>query len=365
MTVVPKRSLMSLEPYDPGPLPRDLAASLGRPVIPLNANESPYGHSPSAEDRILKVLREGLNRYPDPLARELRGALSRHWGLPEDCFLVDNGLDGVITLLGITFLEEGDEVLHGGVTFSVYRSLAGRLGARSVEVPMRGDWSLDLKGFAERITPRTKLVFLCNPNNPTGTVFSHGELQEFLEKVPPGVLVVCDEAYGDFADLPDFPRTAEMIAQRDNLVMLRTFSKAYGLAGLRVGYIAGSKRVISHMRRAKEPYSVNALALAGALGALEDMGFLRSVVERVIREREELQGGLSALGVSFVRSYGNFVFLLFGASSDRVFHGLVERGIMVRHYGPLGAVRVTVGRPEENRAFLDALKEVLLEVRLG
>ncbi|MCX7828011.1 MAG: histidinol-phosphate transaminase [Thermanaerothrix sp.] len=363
MTVVIKRSLSSLEPYDPGPSPRDLSRSIGRPVVPLNANESPFGHSRMAEGRILKALEEGLNRYPDPLALELRQALSRHWGLPEDCFLVDNGLDGVITLLGVTFLEEGDQVLHGKLTFSVYRSLAERFGARSVEVPMKEDWSLDLEGFAERITPRTKLVFLCNPNNPTGTAFPQRELEDFLRSVPPHVLVVCDEAYGDFADLPDFPRTAEMIAQRDNLVMLRTFSKAYGLAGLRVGYVAGPQQIISHMRRAKEPYSVNALALAGALGALEDHGFLRSVVEQLSKGREELQRGLSAMGVSFVRSHGNFVFIPLGNCSHRVFLGLMERGIMVRHYGSPGAIRVTVGRPEENRAFLKAMGEVLEEVR--
>lgn len=365
MTVMPKPSVMSLEPYDPGPYPEDLSRSLGRPVIRLNANESPLGHSKRAEEMVLRALELGLNRYPDPLARDLRRKLSSLMGLPEECFMVDNGLDGVITLLGITFLREGDQVLHGKVTFSVYRALADRLGAKSVEVPMRGDWSLDLDGFLERITPRTRLVFLCNPNNPTGTAFSHHELVRFLADVPPHVLVVCDEAYGDFADMSAFPRTLELIGGSNgtkNLVMLRTFSKAYGLAGLRVGYAVSSPDVISHMMRCKEPYSVNLLALAAALGALEDRKFLEEVVKTVRRGRDLLQERLRLMGIPFVRSSANFVFITLGDVSDVVFRGLMDRGIMVRHYGSLGAIRVTVGTQEENLTFLGALEDLMEEV---
>jgi histidinol-phosphate aminotransferase len=353
----PKRSLEKLAPYEALPSGVDLPRG---DLVVMNANESPYGPSPRALEGALGALKGGVNRYPDPSARDLTGALSAHWGVEEDRILVDNGLDGVITLLGITFLEEGDQVLHGEVTFSVYKSLAMRLGAVSVPVPMGDRWELDLEGFLQRIADRTRLVFVCNPNNPTGTLVSHRRMEEFMSLVPRRVLVVSDEAYGDFAG-DDLPRTLELMERYPNLIMMRTFSKAYGLAGLRVGYLIAHPSVVMAMRRAKEPYGVNAVALGAALGALEDREHLRRTVEALLEGRRFLEEGLERLKVPFVRSHANFVFMPLGDRAGDVFRGLVARGVLVRLFDSLGAIRVSVGTPKENLAFLKALSEVICD----
>lgn len=357
----PRQVLEKLEPYVPGRPVEEVQLSYGLTrVIKMASNENPWGPSPMA----LEAMKRELDRvamYPEGSCSQLRGALARRLGVTQDMITVSNGGDNVLMMIAQAFVEPGDQVVMATPTFPIYRSATLLMGGEPVEVPLR-DFTHDLEAMARAVGPKTKAVVICNPNNPTGTVVSREQLEAFLEQVGPAVLVVLDEVYREFAQAEDFPDGVELLKRGKTLVTVRSFSKLYGLAGLRVGYGVGPRELIEAINRVREPFPVNRLAQAAALGALEDEEFRRWVITETCKARKELALGLGALGLRCLESHTNFLFVDLQRDSQEVFEALLNRGIIIRPGGIWRTptwCRITVGRPEENRQLLEALSQVL------
>lgn len=357
----PRQVLEKLEPYVPGRPVEEVQLSYGLTrVIKMASNENPWGPSPMA----LEAMKRELDRvamYPEGSCSQLRGALARRLGVTQDMITVSNGGDNVLMMIAQAFVEPGDQVVMATPTFPIYRSATLLMGGEPVEVPLR-DFTHDLEAMARAVGPKTKAVVICNPNNPTGTVVSREQLEAFLEQVGPAVLVVLDEVYREFAQAEDFPDGVELLKRGKTLVTVRSFSKLYGLAGLRVGYGVGPRELIEAINRVREPFPVNRLAQAAALGALEDEEFRRWVITETCKARKELALGLGALGLRCLESHTNFLFVDLQRDSQEVFEALLSRGIIIRPGGIWRTptwCRITVGRPEENRQLLEALSQVL------
>ncbi len=354
-----RKGVSSLRAYVPGRSIKDVAAAYGlREVVKLASNENALGPAPGAIEAIRGVL-DGLHRYPDGAAKALVGRLAQNLGVSPARVFVGNGGDDVISVLARTFLNEGEEVVIPRPTFSPYAHVSRVMGARVVHSPLQ-HMRIDLKDVRSRISPRTKIVFLCSPNNPTGGILTRDELVSFLENLPEGVLVLLDEAYGDFVDDPDWPDSVAL-TERFPLVVLRSFSKIYGLAGLRVGFGVGAEEVVGYMNRVREPFNVNELAQAAALAALDDADYKERAVALVRAGREALYRAFDAMGLEYVRSQANFVFVRVG-EGDAALEALVRTGVIVRPGSAFGCpawIRVTVGLPAENERFLRALERFL------
>ena len=354
-----RKGVSSLRAYVPGRSIEEVAAEYGLSgVVKLASNENALGPAPGALEAIRGVL-EGLHRYPDGGAKALVGRLARKLGVAPSRIFVGNGADDVLSVLARTFLNEGEEVVIPRPTFSPYEHVSRVMGARVVFSPLR-DMRIDLGDVAARVSARTKLIFLCSPNNPTGAILREEELLRFLESLPGGALVLLDEAYGDFADDPAFPDGAAL-AERFPLVVLRSFSKIYGLAGLRVGFGVSRSGVVEYMNRVREPFSVNRLAQAAALAALEDEDYRRRAIALVREGREALRRALAEMGVECPESQANFVFARVG-EGDAAAEALAREGVIVRAGSAFGCpewIRVSVGLPEENERLLSALRRFL------
>jgi len=349
--------IASLSPYVPGKPIEELQRELGLTrVIKLASNENPLGSSPKA----LTALREGtstLHRYPDGGGFRLREALADRWKVTLDQVILGNGSDEILGLLARTFLAPGDEAVMADQTFVIYRMEVTAAHGKPIVVPLK-QWKHDLQAMASAITDRTRLLFLCNPNNPTGTMVSADEVELLLSRVPAHVLVVFDEAYFEYVRSPQFPDSMAYVKQGRNVIVLRTFSKIHGLAGLRIGYGLATTEITNFLNRVRPPFNANSLAQCAALAALGDE-------EHVARSRamneagmEQMVKGLSSLGFAPVPSEANFVYVDVGREGRTVFEALLREGIIIRHIeGPM--VRVTVGLEEENREFLAALKRVI------
>jgi histidinol-phosphate aminotransferase len=308
----------------------------------------------------LAVLNEGtatLHRYPDGGAFRLREALADRWKVTPDHIIFGNGSDEIIGLLARTFLAPGDEAVMADHTFVIYKMEVTAAHGKAVTVPLT-QWRHDLPAMAEAITPRTRLLFLCNPNNPTGTMVSAAEVARLMARVPEHVIVVFDEAYFEYVRSSDFPDSMAYVRQGRNAVVLRTFSKIYGLAGLRIGYGVTTPEITNFLNRVRPPFNANSLAQRAALAALSDD-------EHVARSRavnqagmEQVVKGLTALGFTPIPSEANFVYIDIGRDGRQVFDALLRQGIIIRHIeGRM--VRVTIGQQEENQAFLTALARVI------
>ncbi|MDI6853116.1 MAG: histidinol-phosphate transaminase [Deltaproteobacteria bacterium] len=353
--------LSQLTPYQAGKPLEELARELGlTDAIKLASNENPLGPSPKALAAIQAEL-ASLHRYPDSHAYYLKEELSRHLGIKVQQLILGNGSDEILDLLVRALVSPGDEVVSTAHTFLMYGLLTRAVGGVFRAVPLR-DMHLDLPAVAQAVTPRTKLVLLNNPNNPTGTVFSRAEWEAFLAAVPATVTVVLDEAYIEFADDPEVPRGLEYLAEDRLLVVLRTFSKAYGLAGLRVGYGYGPSELLDFLNRLRLPFNVNRLAQAGARAALEDVDFLERTLDLVRRGRDFLCRELTRLGLAIVPTQANFILIRIGRPGQEVYQAMLREGVIIRameSYDFPDCIRVNVGLPEENERFLKALKKVL------
>ena len=354
-----RRGVSSLKAYVPGRSIEEVSAEYGlSEVVKLASNENALGPAPSAVDAIRGAL-DGLHRYPDGGAKALAGRLAQKLGVSPACVFMGNGGDDVLSILSRTFLNEGDEVVIPQPTFSPYAHVSRVMGARVVFSPLR-DMRIDLDDVLARVSGRTKIIFLCSPNNPTGGILTEGELVAFLEKLPEGLLVLLDEAYGDFADDPSYPDSVSMV-ERFPLVVLRSFSKIYGLAGLRVGFAVSREGVVGYMNRVREPFNVNQLAQAAALAALEDDGYKERAVALVRAGREALYVAFGEMELEYVESQANFIFVRVG-DGDAVMSALMREGVIVRPGSAFGHpewIRVTVGLPGENARFLSKLRDFL------
>lgn len=348
--------------YYPGLPMSEVRRLAGREdILRLCANESSDAPSPA----VLSAMREALletNRYPDSTAGSLRERLGERENLPPDWFLLGNGLDDVLNLLGLTFLNPGDEVVVPALTFPVYEGVARMMDAVPVSVPMREDFSVDPKGLAAAVTPRTKMLFLCNPNNPTGTRMARAEFEALLSRLPSHVILVLDEAYRDFVTDDDYPSGRDYLEANPNLVVLWTFSKIYGLAGLRLGCAVGHPELLAAMNRVRPPYTVNSVAQAGALAALKDEEFIKRGRERNAQVRAELCRFLDKMGVAHTPSHANFVFVRPGGDAGEIAKRLMENGILVRslsHQGVPEGLRLSLGTERENEYLMKTLETLL------
>ena len=354
-----RKGVSSLKAYVPGRSIEEVAAEYGlSDVVKLASNENALGPVPGSMDAIRGVL-EGLHRYPDGGAKALAGRLANKLDVSPSCVFLGNGGDDVLSVMSRTFLNDGDEVVIPQPTFSPYAHVSRVMGAGVVFSPLR-DMKIDLGDVLDKISARTKIVFLCSPNNPTGGILAADELVSFLEKLPGGLLVLLDEAYGDFADDPAYPDSVSLI-DRFPLVVLRSFSKIYGLAGLRVGFAVSREGVVEYMNRVRDPFNVNQLAQAAALAALEDDDYKERAVALVREGREALYAAFAEMGLDYVESQANFIFVRVG-DGDAATDALMREGVIVRPGSAFGRpewIRVTVGLEQENARFLSELKDLL------
>jgi histidinol-phosphate aminotransferase len=354
-----KPSVLTQPVYEPGKPIEYVARELGLDpagIIKLASNENPFGPSPRALEAAKRALEQGA-LYPDGGCFELRQKLAGVHGLSAEQFVVGNGSNEIIELLGHAFVGPGDEVVMGAPAFVVYKLVTLLFGAKAVEVPLR-DWQHDLPAIAAAITPKTKLVYVCTPNNPTGTANSEAELLAFVRALPAHVICVIDEAYIDF--LTPMPDMRPLIAEGRKVVCLRTFSKIYGLASLRIGYGFASPALCALLNRVRQPFNVNAIAQAAALAALDDRAFAQRCALENRAGLTQIETGCRTLGLHYVPSVANFMLIKVG-DGGRVFQQLQERGVIVRpvkSYGLPEWIRVTVGTREQNERLLAELGRV-------
>ena len=349
--------IAALSPYVPGKPIEELQRELGLTrVIKLASNENPLGPSPKA----LAVINEStatLHRYPDGGAFRLREALADRWKVTSDHIILGNGSDEILGLLARTFLSPGDEAVMADHTFVIYKMEVMAAHGKPVTIPLK-QWRHDLSAMADAITARTRLLFLCNPNNPTGTMVSAEEVARLLARVPEHVVVVFDEAYYEYVRRSDFPDSMTYVKQGRNAIVLRTFSKIYGLAGLRIGYGVTTPEIANLLNRVRPPFNANSIAQCAALAALSDDEHVAN--SRAVNQAgmEQVVNGLTALGFTPIPSEANFVYFDVGRDGRQVFDLLLRQGVIVRHIeGRM--IRVTIGQAEDNHIFLGALARVL------
>ena len=353
--------LAALKPYVPGKPLSELERELGiTGSIKLASNENPLGPGPSARAAIAGAL-DDLGRYPDGGAYDLRAAIASHHGVDPACVTVGNGSNDVLDMIARVFLWPGRESLFSQYAFAVYPISSMAVGATAIVVPAR-DYGCDLEAMQARLGPSTGVVWIANPNNPTGTRLGGDVLRDFVASVPPSVIVVIDEAYFEYVHAPDHPDATTWLADFPNLVVTRTFSKAHGLAALRVGYGLSHPEVADLLNRVRQPFNVDSLAQAAAAASLGDGDHIARSVALNDAGMREVVDGLERLGVAWIPSFGNFVAVDVGREAAEVDAALLRLGVVTRpiaNYGLPHHLRVSIGLPDENRRFLDALGQVL------
>jgi len=356
--------IRSIAPYQPGKPIAELARELGihpDKIIKLASNENPLGVSPLAMRAIQAAIAD-LARYPDGNGFELKQALCKRYGVEMAQIVLGNGSNDVLNAAARAFLTPSSEAVYSQHAFAIYALEIQYTGAAGVEAPAR-EFAHDLTAMLAAVTARTRMIFIANPNNPTGTLAGAAELHGFLRKVPPQIIVVLDEAYNEY--IPDALKSDSLawLAEFPNLIVTRTFSKAYGLAGLRVGYAFAHPDVADLMNRVRQPFNVNSISLAAAAAGLDDREFVRRSFELNQAGMRQLTAGLTRLGIDYIPSAGNFVSINV-KDGAAVFQRLLKRGVIVRPIGAYGMpayLRVSIGLESENQRFLDALAQSLAE----
>ncbi|WP_339522242.1 histidinol-phosphate transaminase [Pseudomonas sp. EA_35y_Pfl2_R111] len=355
--------VQQLSPYVPGKPVDELARELDldpASIVKLASNENPLGPSPKALEAIRGELVE-LTRYPDGNGFELKSRLAARCGVQINQVTLGNGSNDILDLVARAYLAPGLNAVFSQYAFAVYPISTQAVGAQGKVVPAK-DYGHDLEAMLAAIDENTRVVFIANPNNPTGTWFGPDALERFLARVPGNVLVVLDEAYIEFAEGDELPDGLKYLARYDNLLVSRTFSKAYGLAALRVGYALSSAQIADVLNRVRQPFNVNSLALAAACAALDDADYLTQSRQLNDAGMAQLEAGLRELGLSWIASKGNFIAVDFGRDTAAINQTLLRAGVIVRPvagYGMPNFLRVSIGLPAENARFLDALAKVL------
>jgi len=346
-----RRTLESVIPYSAGKT---------RPgAVKLSSNENPLGPSPKALKAISRELNH-LHRYPDGLSNTLRTALSEHYSLPEECFIVGNGSDEILAMIAGTFLEEGNRVVTADATFSEYNFSGLLFGGDVVKVPLK-EGRFDPDALLAAVTDRTNLIFIANPNNPTGTYLTGQEIRRFIDALPAHVLLILDEAYAEFATAGDFLSGRDLAMENRQVIVTRTFSKIYGLAGLRIGYAMAHPDLIKEIFRAKQAFNVNMLAQIGGAAALKDTEYVNRTLELCRTGKEYLYARLDELGCHYYPSQANFICIEVGRDSREVFELFLEEGMAIRPLGSFGMkewIRYTVGTEEQNREFIRLMSDL-------
>jgi histidinol-phosphate aminotransferase len=360
-----RQTIMSIKPYVPGKPVEEVERELGiSDVIKLASNENPLGPSPAAM-QALHELAPKVSAYPDGNCYYLKNALAAQLGFGAENLIVGNGSDEIIKLIAEAFLEPGEEAVVADPTFSEYDFAVKVMGGKTITVPAV-NMTHDLPSMAAAVTERTKLVFVCNPNNPTGTIVRRAEVGKLLDSLPEGVIVVFDEAYYEYVVDREYPQTLEYVRQDRDVIVLRTFSKIYGLAGLRVGYGVARPELIGYLSRVKEPFNVNMPGQAAALAALGDNEHLARSRALNAEGKSFLTTEFTRLGLTFAPTEANFLWVNIAADCRKVFAELLRRGVIVRTgdiFGAPDTIRVTIGTPEQNRRLVSTLHEVLAAAR--
>lgn len=358
-----RKNIFSVKQYLPGKPIEEVRREFGlKDVIKMASNENCLGPSPKALNAVRKSLND-ISRYPDASLFYLKTKLARALGLKEENLIFGNGSDEIIVLAIRTFLNDTEEVVIARPTFLIYEIAAQVHNAKIKFVPLTKDFKYDLKEMKKAVTPNTKIVFIANPDNPTGTYVTKQELEDFLKGLPDKTIVFLDEAYFEFADysFKDYPNGMDYL-NKYNVIVARSFSKVYGLAGLRIGYGISDPEIISYMERVREPFNVNILAQAAALAAIDDKVFLKKTLAHVEREKKFLYAAFRRMNLRYVESATNFILLDAQRDCREIFNKLLKKGVIIRDMKVWGLdtfIRVTIGTHKENERFLKALTEVL------
>ncbi|RVU54722.1 histidinol-phosphate transaminase [Anaerosphaera multitolerans] len=358
--IKPRPEIVDILPYVPGKPIEDVQREYGlEHVIKLASNENPLGTSGKVKEALIDYIKGGLNLYPDGNSTNLKEKLAQKYNLNTDNFLPTNGGDEALSLIVQAYVNPTDEVILSELTFPRYTHTSTIMGAKLTYIPMK-DLKYDLDGIYNAINENTKLIWLCNPNNPTGTMLSEKEILDFLNKVPEDILVVYDEAYIEFVDSPNAVKNAYLLFKEyPNVITLKTFSKIHGLAGLRIGYLVGEPEILNNMNKIRDPFNCNTLAQIAAIHALDDDEFIKKVYDNNIKGKEYLYKNLNELNIPYTDSQTNHIFIETPTiDSKTLFEEMQKKGVIVRPFGE-NYTRVSIGTEAENIKFIEALKEIL------
>jgi histidinol-phosphate aminotransferase len=353
---VAKKSVMNIKPYVPGKPIEEVQREHGiKDVVKLASNENPLGPSKLAVKAMEKKLKS-VNQYPESGAYYLRRALAKHLKVKENTIVFGNGSNEILTLIAEAFVSPGDEVMFSSLSFVVYPISADTVGGTAIQIPHK-NFSHDIDGFINRLSPKTKLVYICNPNNPTGTIITKDELEKFMSAVSPKTIVALDEAYFEYVQDKNYPDGIKFLAKYPNLIVLRTFSKIYGLAGIRIGYAVADPDIIEIIERVRPPFNANLVAQAAGEAALKDKEHLKNTVKTNNEGRKYICAELKKLGIEYVQPNANFIFVKFKENCKVVFEALLKKGVIIRPQFDNYA-RITIGTMKENEKLIKALKTI-------
>jgi histidinol-phosphate aminotransferase len=356
-----RKGILKIISYIPGKSIEEVQKEFGaKRWTKLASNENLLGPSPKAVAAIRKELSK-IYLYPEGPCTVLRRALAEKFALPEERVVISNGADNLILMIANAFVDEGDEVVMADPTFSVYTNVTQIMGGKPIKVKLK-DFTHDLDTMLKKVNRKTKLVFICNPNNPTGTTVSLESFNYFLSKLPKRVIVILDEAYGDFVEDAFYPNGLDYIREKRQLIVLRTFSKVYGLAGLRIGYALGREDLVDCLYQVRDPFPVHRLAQVAAVAALNDEDHAIKSIQLVYEGKRYLYKELDRLGLSYIPSQANFILIDFEKDSEEIFQALLREGVIIRPgkiWGYPTFARVTIGRMDDNRRFIKALKKIM------
>lgn len=360
--IEPRKVLDKIKPYSPGKPIWELQEELGLThVIKLASNENPFGPSPKGIAAITSELEE-LHRYPDADTVDLKTALANKMDVNPDQVIISNGADELITLISSAYLDEGDEIIVPSPSFSEYDFGADLMGAEIIPIPFDDNFQFNVEKILEAITEKTKLLYICSPNNPTGTYMSKEQFEQLVNNVPEHVLIIFDGAYTHYATAEDYTDGLEFVKAGKNVLVMQTFSKVYGLAGLRVGYGIAPSEIVQTILKVKEPFNVNSLAQAAASAAINDEEHVTKSKEKTKEGANMLYEAFADLKLNYTETESNFILVQFGPDAEQIYDELLKRGIIVR-YGKIWGLpeyaRVTIGTKEENEFFIEQLKDIL------
>ncbi|MCM3766897.1 histidinol-phosphate transaminase [Neobacillus niacini] len=359
-----RSTIQHLDPYIPGQAAKD-AENQGnlKEVVRLATNENPHGPSPKAIASMQKAILEG-HFYPDLTSLALRKKLGSIHGIDPENYCIGNGADNIITLVIASYVNPGEEVVYCTPTFSEYHKNTLLVGGTPIEIPTTKDYKFDLEAMLEAITEKTKLVIVCNPNNPTGTIVDDKELRAFFRRLPRKVVAVLDEAYGEFISVPNYSTGVEYVKEGLPVITIRTFSKLYGLAGMRVGYAFAKDELIRPLQAVREPFACNRVAEAGAVAALEDEDYKEKVLRENSKEMEKMIKAFRALGCSVEETHTNFLFIDMKKDTAIIANELFSKGFFIRPCAAWGYpehARITIGSAENNDRLIQHLQEIMTE----